>query len=146
MSAPRTFPCPSCKEIINDSMKECRFCGAPVDPAAAASLADVQAQVNQACSDASYIKTTAYVMMAALGLSLIPFIPVVGWAFFITFLAVIAMLVRWWIKFGGLESRDPDFKSAKTSTLVALVLWFVAMPVWFVGKIVTAVVIAVLLG
>ena len=46
MSGPRTFPCPSCKEIINDSMTQCRFCGAPVDPAIAASIADVQDKVN----------------------------------------------------------------------------------------------------
>ncbi len=78
MSGPRTFACPSCKEIINDSMTECRFCGAPVDPAIAASIADVQDKVNQACSDASYTRHMAVVMIAALGLSFIPFFPLVG--------------------------------------------------------------------
>src|SRR5947209_14515097 len=72
-----SFPCPPCKEIINDRMEQCRFCGAPVDKGIAQMLAETQARVNQAYSDASYMKTAAFVMWAFLGLSFIPFAPLV---------------------------------------------------------------------
>ena len=56
-----SFPCPSCKEIINDRMEQCRFCGAPVDKGIAQMLAETQAKVNQAYSDASYLSSLAVV-------------------------------------------------------------------------------------
>lgn len=134
MDAPRTFACPSCKEIINDSVRECRFCGAPVDPAIAASIAAVQDKVNQACSDASYLKTTALIMTACLGLSFIPFIPFVGLLFFLVFCAVLFMLIRWQVMFGGLVSSDPDYRSARRSKNISLALWAVALPLGFIVK------------
>src|SRR5215207_5160065 len=134
MDAPRTFACPSCKEIINDRMKECRFCGAPVDPAIAQAAADVQEKVNRACSDASNMRHTAVVMMASLGLSFIPFIPIVGWVFIFTFVIVIVMSIRWQLKFSGLLTNDPDYGRARRSKNVALVLWIVALPLGFVVK------------
>ena len=134
MSGPRTFPCPSCKEVINDSMTQCRFCGAPVDPAIAASIADVQDKVNQACSDASYLKNAALIMFACLGLSFVPVIPVVGLGFFLIFFAVLFMLVRWQIKFGGLLTNDPDYGSARRAKNIALALWVLAIPLSLVVR------------
>ena len=136
-----TFPCPNCNEIINDSMRECRFCRAPIDPQAARAAGELQARVNQACSDASYTATAAYLMLAFLLLDLIPFIPLVQVAYLLTFFAVIFMVIRWQMKFGGLQTRDPDYKRALFSRNVALVLWLVAMPVWVLGNIVASIVI-----
>ena len=146
MSETHTFPCPYCNEIINDSMRECRFCHAPIDPQAARAAGELQARVNQACSDASYTATAAYLMSAFLVLDLIPFIPLVQVAYLLTFFAVIFMVVRWQVKFGSLKTGDPDYKRALFSRNVALVLWLVAMPVWIVGHIFGAVVMAVLFG
>ena len=137
-----TFPCPNCNEIINDSMRECRFCRAPIDPQAARAAGELQARVNQACSDASYAASAAYVMLAFLLLDLIPLIPLVRVAYLLTFFAVILMVIRWQVKFGGLQTRDPDYKRALFSRNVALVLWLVATPVWVVGQVVGAVVLS----
>ncbi|HZB45780.1 MAG TPA: hypothetical protein VE360_11070 [Pyrinomonadaceae bacterium] len=134
MSGPRTFACPSCKEIINDGMRECRFCGAPVDPAIAASIADVQDKVNQACSDASYLRHAALIMFACLGLSFIPFIPVVGLAFYLVFFAVLFMLIRWHMKFSGLLTNDPDYAGARRAKNIALALWVLAIPLAFIVR------------
>lgn len=142
----QTFPCPNCNEIINDSMRECRYCRASIDPLAARAAGELQARVNQACSDASYTATAAYLMLAFLVLDIlpIPFIPF--WlAYLLTFFAVIGMIVRWQAKFGQLQTRDPDYKRALFSRNVALVLWLVAMPVWIVGRVFGAVVWAVLM-
>ena len=140
-----TFPCPNCKEIINDSMKECRYCHVPIDPQWARAASDFQSRVNDACSDASYLKTAAYVMVAFLVLDLIPFVPLVWMAYIVTFFAVIFLIIRWQTKYGSLRTPDPDYKSAVLSRNIALVLWIVAMPVWVVGNVVGSVIIALLM-
>ena len=139
-----TFPCPNCNEIINDSMRECRFCRAPLDPRAAHAAGALQARVNQACSDASYTASAAYVMFALLLLSVLPFIPLVWVAYLLTFFTVILMIVRWQLKFGDIKTRDPDFKRALFSRNVALALWLVAMPLWVAGSVAASLAIALL--
>ncbi len=128
----QTFPCPNCNEIINDTMETCRFCQAPVDRRAAAIAAEIQSRVNQACNDASYLRITAVVMWIFLGLSVVPFLPLVGWGFLITFFMVLILAIRWMVKFSSLQTRDKDYEQAKRSRNVAVILWFVAIPVRFI--------------
>ncbi len=128
----QTFPCPNCNEIINDSTAQCRYCSAPIDKRAAAYAAEVQGRVNQACSDASYLRIAAVGMWTFLGLSFIPFVPIVGWGFLITFFVVLILLIRWQIKFSGIQTRDADYGQAKRSRNVALILWLAAIPVGFI--------------
>jgi hypothetical protein len=104
----------------------------------------LQARVNEACSEASYTASAAYVMLALLLLSVLPFIPLVWVAYLLTFFAVIVLIVRWQAKFGDLKTHDPDYKRALFSRNVALVLWLVAMPLWVVGNVVSGFVIALL--
>lgn len=128
----QTFPCPNCNEIINDTMETCRFCHAPVDRQAAALAAENQSRVNQACSDASYLRIAAVAMWIFLGLYVIPFIPLVGWGFLVTFFMVLILIIRWTIKFSGIQTRDKDFTQAKRSRNVAAILWLAAVPVGFI--------------
>lgn len=132
MFNPRTFPCPSCREIINDQMQVCRFCQVPVDPAIAAQQAYLQSRVNQACSDASYLRIAAATMFVLLAISLVPFIPLAFWGFLMTFFFVAIMTVRWQVSFGSLVTNDPDYGKAKQSRNIAIILWFVAIPVAFI--------------
>jgi fatty acid desaturase len=124
---PQTYPCPSCNEIINDTMEKCPYCATAVDRQAAAAAAESQSKVNQACSDASYLRTAAFAMWLFLGLSFIPFIPLVGWGFLFTFVIVLVMLVRWQVKFGGIKTTDPDYPRAKRNRNLGLVLWLTAL-------------------
>ena len=131
-ASPRTYPCPNCKEIINDSMTSCRFCGTEIDPGIAALVAEQQAKANQACSDASFLRIAAVAMFVFLGLSLIPFLPFVYWGFLITFLVTVVLLVRWQIRFGTLNTSDPDYQKAKRSRNIAALLVLGAVPVGFI--------------
>ena len=126
-----TFPCPSCKEIINDRAAQCGYCGAPIDKGVAKFAAEVQANVNQAYSDASYLKTAAYLMWSFLAISLIPFVPWVIYAFLFTFLAVIVMIIRWQLVFNNINTPDPDYKKAIRSKNIAFLLWLAAIPIGF---------------
>jgi len=71
-------------------------------------------------------------MWIFLGLHMVPFIPLVGWGFLVTFFVVLILIFRWMIKFGGLQTNDADFQQAKRSAILAVVLWLVAIPVGFV--------------
>ena len=145
LATPRTFPCPNCKEIINDSMTECRFCSVPVDPGLAQLIADRQEKANHAYSDASYLRTAAIAMYVFLGLSLIPFVPIVSWAFLVTFIVVIVLLIRWQIRYGGLVTDDADYKSARRSWWISLVM-LLGVPVIFVIRVVIGVLLLISSG
>jgi hypothetical protein len=127
LDKPLTFPCPRCNEIINDSMEKCPHCSTQIDRQAAAVAAEAQSKVNQACSDASYLRTAAVGMWVFLGLSFIPFIPLVSWGFLVTFVVVLVMFIRWQVKFGGLQTLDSDYVQAKSAKNLALVLWLAAL-------------------
>lgn len=131
---PRTFRCPNCNEMINDSMTVCRYCNVPVDPGVAQLIAERQEKANQSYSDASYLRTAAVAMYAFLGLSFIPFVSVLGWGFLITFVVVLVLLIRWQVKFGRLVTNDADYLKARRSWRFSLVLWIVAIPLGFIVR------------
>lgn len=141
-----SFPCPNCREIINDSAEKCKYCDTPINKEAAQAAAEIQTRVNQAYSDASYLKTAALVMWGFLGLSLIPFVPLVFWGFLFTFVAVIIMAIRWQLRFNNLQTNDPDYKKAKSSKNLAFILWVAALPVGFFIRPALSLIIADLLG
>ena len=132
--SPRTFPCPSCNEIINDTMTRCRYCSVPIDPGVAQMVADKQEKVNQSYSDASFLRTAAIAMYVFLGLSFIPILPLVDWGFVIIFVVVIVLLIRWQIKFSGLVTNDADYKKARRSWVISLVLLIAAVPLGFIVR------------
>jgi Ca2+/Na+ antiporter len=131
--------------MINDSMQQCRFCSVPLDPGIVALSAEAQEKANQAYSDASFLKTAAIAMFVFLGLSLIPFVGFVYWGFLVTFVVVLALLIRWQVKFAGLRTSDADFKLAKRSRNMALILWLVAAPLGFIIRPLLDVILARLL-
>jgi uncharacterized membrane protein len=141
----QTFPFPNCKQIISDSAAMCRFCGVAVDRGIARMLAATQSKVNQACSDASRLKSLALAMWTFLALSLVPFLPLlklgllvvavfvpfVRCGFLVTFVAVIVLFSRWQLRFGYIENTsDPDYAKAKRNRTVALALWLAALLVY----------------
>ena len=133
-AGPRTFRCPNCNEMINDQMQQCRFCSVPLDPGIVALVAEQQEKANRAYSDASYLKTTAIAMFVFLGLSLIPYVPLVYWAFLVTFFVVLILLIRWQASFGRLITNDDDYRLAKRGRTFALILWLVAIPLGFIVR------------
>lgn len=122
LANPRTFRCPNCKEMINDSMTQCRYCSVPVDPGVAQLIADRQEKANQAYSDASFLRTAVVAMYVFLGTSLIPLLGFAVWGFFITFVVVIVLLIRWQVRYATLLSDDADFQKARRSWWISLLM------------------------
>ena len=134
LANPRTFRCPNCSEMINDSMTQCRYCSVPVDPAVAELIAERQEKANHAYSDASYLRTTVIGMYVFLILSWFPFLPFVFWGFLITFVVVIVLLIRWQFRYASLITSDPDFKKARRSWWIAFAL-FLGVPALFIFEV-----------
>jgi hypothetical protein len=118
IDVPRTFPCPNCNEIVSDRMTECRFCSVALDPGIAALIADRQAKVNQAYSDASYLRTVAASMFVFLAVGL--FLTIGYFGFLITFVLSVFLLARRQIKFSELLTNDPDYVKAKRGRNIRL--------------------------
>ena len=121
---PRIFPCPRCNQTIDTAAVQCPFCSAPIDPKLAEAAADRMAKVNQACSDASYLRIMAGSMLVFLLLSFLPlvgFVAMIGFYFLVV--AVPIMMIRWWVKFGSLTSDDSDWGRAKRTVLIATGIW-----------------------
>ena len=120
--------------MISADAEKCRHCEAPIDREAAAAAAALQDKASSAYSDANFLKTAAVLMWIFLGLSFIPFVPLVGWGFLAVFVVLLVLLIRWQVRFGSLPTQDPDFGKAKSFRNLAAVLWVVALLVGFVGQ------------
>jgi hypothetical protein len=144
-AAPRTFRCPNCNEMINDSMTQCRFCSVPVDAGVAQLIADRQEKANQAYSDASYLRTATIAMYVFFGLSMVPLLGFASWAFLITVVVVIVLLIRWQIRYRALITDDADYKKARRSWWISMVM-LSGLPVIFVIRVVIEVLFLIASG
>jgi hypothetical protein len=135
------FQCPNCKETINTAMQECSFCHTPVDPIAADVAAEAMARINQACSDASYLKIAAINAVICFGLFAIG-IPLVGWVAAVAFFAVPLMATRWRARTAAVKTDDADFCRAKR--FVNIIFWAcVAVPLCWPGLLVAILVVSI---
>jgi hypothetical protein len=117
------FECPVCKQTIDSSSTKCRFCSATIDLAAAELAAEKMAKVNQACSDASFLRTMAITILVFLGFMFVPFLSILGISgYWFLMFAVPFMTIRWWVKFGAIRADDRDLKRARTTVIVVSVL------------------------
>jgi len=77
------------------------------------------ARVNQACSDASYLKVMAVSIPVFVALMYVPFTSLLGFAgYYFLLFATPVMAVRWWVRFGRIKTEDQEFRSAKRTTLI----------------------------
>jgi hypothetical protein len=134
----RVFPCPACRQIIDTTMQSCKYCGAAIDPDAAAAAATLQERVQKACGKASSARITATTIPIFFLLSFVPFIGGVGWAGTgVTLLIVPLSVIHWHIRFGKLESPDPDLPRARRAVRDALLVWAAMVVVdylWFLFR------------
>ena len=125
------FECPNCKQTIDTSADTCRFCGAKVDHEAAQKAARLLARVDQACSDASVMRSAAGIaLLVPVGVVLGclrshgfgRFVERVGFQNVLLGLCVLVLVVSWpfpiwsllwWKKNANLASDDEDFQSGR---------------------------------
>ena len=107
----RVCHCPQCYETINAELERCPRCSAPIDRDAALADADTMEKTGHACSQSEYLRmaVTAPLMAVIAGI----FLPggfLLGPIFSVV---VLFLIVRWWTKYGRIQTNDPDFKRAR---------------------------------
>lgn len=124
----RTFPCPKCSEIISTGAATCSYCGAPIDAATAAALADRQEIRSKAFAGAHGLVITSRTFPIFFALSFAPFINLVGE------LGVLVLLVRvpyegvrWYLRYWKLEDPHPDVQRARSWFKEAMGIWVAAV-------------------
>lgn len=120
----QVFDCPSCGETINTSMTQCPYCSAAIDHQAAQAAAELTSKVSSACSDGSYVRIVAGSLLAFFALTFVPFLGGLGrFGYFVLLVLVPFLAIRWWMRFSGLSTKDPDFRRAKRDVRIALGIW-----------------------
>lgn len=116
------FPCSKCNETIDNTAETCRFCGYPVDREAAHKAAGLLSKINQACSDASYMKSSALALPVFFVLRYLPFVSMLGGiGFWGLSIGVPIWALRWWLKYGSIASGDAEFvRARKTVKIVGI--------------------------
>lgn len=137
LSQPQVFQCQNCREFINTGMTNCSYCGVVINFESASAAADVQSKVAKACSDGNFLKIMARALVVFFVVSFVPIVGgIAGWGSLFMFLAVPVMLVRWWIKYNGIQTGDKDYESAKKDTIIAAVTWCGVVVVWFLAFVI----------
>lgn len=127
-STVEVFPCPNCRETINTSLGFCPFCSTPIDRAAAEASASATSRISQACSDASYLKIMAWMLLTFFLVIFVPFLGLAGVVgLWFLRVAIPAMVIRWWIKYGRIKTDDPDFVRAKRAAAIITVVAVLAL-------------------
>jgi hypothetical protein len=120
----RVFRCPNCREFINTTLQQCRFCGVELDPVAADASATAQSKLNAVCSDASYARILAGIMWVMFFVSFIPLFGLFLFGTYLLFFAVPFMVVRSWRRLSALgKSEDPAFRGARSYLRMAALMW-----------------------
>lgn len=122
----KVFECPNCKQTIDTSADQCRFCAAVIDPEVAEAAAIKMARINRACSDASYLKIAALCAPAFILILFIPFMMPMGelGLLFLEF-AIPIWIILWCFRFLKIQTDDPDFRRAKKTVVIVAIVWVI---------------------
>lgn len=135
----QVFQCQNCREFINTAMTNCSYCGVVINPESATTAADVQSKVGKACSDGNFLKIMARALVVFFLVSLVPIVGgLAGWGFLFLLIAVPVMLVRWCIKYNGLQTGDKDYEVAKRNTIISAVIWCGVVVAWLAASLIQA--------
>jgi hypothetical protein len=133
-TAIHVLPCPNCRQTINTSMRECPFCSTAIDHSAAEADAEAFSKVNQAISDASYLKIMGVTAGAFFLMRFVMFISLIGAVgFWFLEVAIPFMSIRWWIKYASIKTDDLEFSRARgTALLVGIgsVIFLILVIAW----------------
>ena len=132
-STVEVFPCPHCGETINTSLSQCSFCKTTIDHEAAKVSAAATSKISQASSDASYLRIMAWGLLTSVLVMFVPFLGLAGVAgLWFLRIAIPVMVIRWWVKFGSIETSDHDFWRAKQSTIIISIVAVLALASVFI--------------
>ena len=118
----QVVPCANCGGTINTSLAKCPFCSFPVDPATAEQAAVEFARVNQAISDASYLRILGISAVVFFFLRVVPLFSMIGLVgFWFVEIAIPVLAIRWFIRFGSIKPREKEMAKARRTAFIVAV-------------------------
>lgn len=125
--------CPSCNELIR-AEGQCKYCSLPLNKETIEIEVAKYEHVTDAVSQANTIKAfdAGLILVALLCVYLIVsgasglqrvyihFLPIAG----------LVWVISWFVRFGSLQSKDPDFAPARQSMNRSLLMWGVGFIVY----------------
>lgn len=119
--------CPSCNEIITANTAQCKYCSAPLDPHTIREEVQKFEHVSSAVAQANTIKSfnAGLILVAILCVYLLFFGRSGIQRIYIHFLPIggLIWVISWFIRFGGLQSKDPDWEPARAAMNRSLLMW-----------------------
>ncbi|MDR3772347.1 MAG: hypothetical protein P4L26_03310 [Terracidiphilus sp.] len=105
-----------------------------MDHEAAQKAAQLLTKINQACSDASYMKSSALAIPVFFVLRFVPLLNTLGAIGFIGLtIGIPVWALRWWLKFGGIATDDAEFLRARTTVKLAGIIVSILFVVFVIG-------------
>lgn len=136
MSDYKTFRCPNCKELVNNTMTSCSHCSLELNEQTVSDSIATQERINSAYNSANNVRILAGAMWAFFFFSFLPFIGIIGrLGFYMAFVGVPFWLVVWMIRFGNINKSEPNIDEARKFLLTALGIWAI-YPVLYVVLII----------
>ena len=130
---PAMFRCPSCNEVVTVDFEQCKYCSQPFDRHLVGNEVAKFKHVSHAVSEANAIQSfnaalvivgllCVYILLSATALrrSYIHILPYGG----------VIWVISWFIRFGRLESKDPDLAPARVAMKRSLLMWSIAILVY----------------
>lgn len=123
--------CPACNEIIADNVAECRYCSLPLDQKTVREEVAKFSHVSDAVAQANTLQSFNFALVPVGVLCIyILFSGAAGLRMFYVFFlpyCMVAAVIYWFIRFGKLRSKDPEFEPARAAMKKSLLMWGVAI-------------------
>jgi hypothetical protein len=128
--------CPACNEIITANSAECKYCSLPLNQHIIGIEVMKFEKVSKAVTEANTIRSSnaALILVGLLCVYLlisgasglqrvyIHFIPVAG----------LIWVISWFVRYGSLQSKDPDWEPARTQVKQSLLMWIIGFVIYLI--------------
>lgn len=127
----QTIQCQKCLEFVSSSLTNCEYCGAVISLEAEKVSEDAQSKVASARNDSYFLKLMARALAVSfIAMTFSIFSRMALASFLILLVAVPLMLVRWWVKYRGLQTEEHGYKMARLSAIGAVATWGAILLLW----------------
>jgi hypothetical protein len=126
----KVYACPHCSETINTTMQRCTFCSRLINPEQAAQAAAEMSHISAACNEASLLKIATTGEGIQILIRTFIHSTLFGKLENLTLLScVILVATHWWIKYGDIQTTDPDYAPATKSVTIITAAAVILLPV-----------------
>jgi hypothetical protein len=128
--------CPACNEIITANSAECKYCSLPLNYNIISTEVIKFEKVSKAVTEANTIRSFNAALILV-GLACIYLLVSGGSGLrraYIHFLPLAGLIwvISWFVRYGSLQSKDPDFEPARAQVKRSLLMWSIGFVIYII--------------